>query len=78
MLRREALWSVMTEGKSEQAASDRRTIIARLEKIANGHGDFCRYCGKDGVKTRCSKCKKAHFCPSCVDLGWKYHKVWCS
>ena len=32
MLRREALWSVMTEGKSEQAASDRRTIIARLEK----------------------------------------------
>ncbi|KAM5538213.1 hypothetical protein V8D89_008100 [Ganoderma adspersum] len=39
---------------------------------------FCRYCGKDGVEQRCSKCKTAYFCASCHLLGWKYHKVWCS
>ena len=53
-------------------------VIERLAKIANGEDRFCRYCGRDGVEQRCSKCKTAYFCPSCHLLGWKYHKVWCS
>ncbi|KAH9975986.1 hypothetical protein BGW80DRAFT_74636 [Lactifluus volemus] len=52
-------------------------VMDRLRKIANGQDDFCWYCGTDGVDTRCSKCKTAHFCRSCQLLGWKYHKVWC-
>ncbi|KAI0361829.1 hypothetical protein OH77DRAFT_467050 [Trametes cingulata] len=53
-------------------------VLGRLAKIAAGQDHFCRYCGKDGVETRCSKCKRAHFCSSCQAPGWKYHKVWCS
>ncbi|OSD06032.1 hypothetical protein PYCCODRAFT_1431850 [Trametes coccinea BRFM310] len=53
-------------------------VMARLARVAAGDDHFCRYCGKDGVETRCSKCKKAYFCPPCQALGWKYHKVWCS
>ncbi len=52
-------------------------ILTRLAKVSRGENNFCRYCGKDDVNMRCSKCKKANFCPSCVELGWKYHKVWC-
>jgi MYND finger len=52
-------------------------VMDRLRKIANGRDNFCWYCGTDGVDTRCSKCKTAHFCRSCQLLGWKYHKVWC-
>ena len=52
-------------------------VLGRIAKIAAGEDRFCRYCGKDGVETRCSKCKKAYFCPACQALGWKYHKVWC-
>ena len=52
-------------------------VMGRVFKLANGDDDFCRYCGKEGVNTRCSKCKKARFCQACVGLGWKYHKVWC-
>lgn len=53
-------------------------VLERIERIAAGQDHFCQYCGKDGVETRCSKCKNAFFCPSCQALGWKYHKVWCS
>ena len=53
-------------------------VMGRVFKLANGDDDFCRYCGKEGVNTRCSKCKKARFCQACVALGWKYHKVWCA
>jgi len=52
-------------------------VLARLAKTVDGTDNFCRYCGKDGVETRCSKCKAAHFCKDCQALGWKYHKVWC-
>ena len=55
-----------------------RIVMGRLAKIAVGEDRFCRYCGKDGVETRCSRCKKAYFCPACQALGWKYHKSWCS
>nr|VWP00597.1 Septin-type G domain-containing protein [Ganoderma boninense] len=53
-------------------------VLERLAKVANGADNFCRYCGKDGVEQRCSKCKTAYFCTSCHLLGWKYHKVWCT
>ena len=52
-------------------------VLERLAKVANGEDHFCRYCGKDGVDLRCSKCKTAYFCTPCHSLGWKYHKVWC-
>lgn len=53
-------------------------ILERLKYIAaDGEDDYCRYCGKAGVETRCSKCKKARFCKECHTLGWKYHKKWC-
>ncbi|KAI0639216.1 hypothetical protein C8Q77DRAFT_1080158 [Trametes polyzona] len=55
-----------------------KLVMGRIAKLAAGEDHFCRYCGKDGVETRCSKCKKAYFCPPCQALGWKYHKVWCS
>ncbi|KAI0936127.1 hypothetical protein AcW1_000445 [Taiwanofungus camphoratus] len=51
--------------------------LARLAQIASGQDNFCQYCGRDGVDTRYSKCKKACFCRDCQALGWKYHKVWC-
>ena len=54
-----------------------RSVLERLTKIANGDHNFCRYCGKDGVETRCSTCKEARFCKECHVSGWKYHKVWC-
>ncbi|KAI9057161.1 hypothetical protein FKP32DRAFT_1598640 [Trametes sanguinea] len=53
-------------------------VMARLARIAAGEDHFCRYCGKDGVERRFSKCKQAYFCTQCQALGWKYHKVWCS
>ncbi|KAH9947979.1 hypothetical protein B0H21DRAFT_300308 [Amylocystis lapponica] len=53
-------------------------VLERLEKIARGKENFCRYCGKGDVDTRCSKCKKACFCKDCHTLGWKYHKAWCT
>ncbi len=53
-------------------------VMGRLRKIASGEDNFCRYCGKEEVQARCSKCKKAYFCAPCHTLGWKYHKVWCS
>ena len=53
-------------------------VMARLHKVASGQDNFCRYCGKEDVQARCSKCKKAYFCAPCHTLGWKYHKVWCS
>ncbi|KAI0735370.1 hypothetical protein C8Q76DRAFT_712030 [Earliella scabrosa] len=53
-------------------------VMGRLRKIASGQDTFCRYCGKDEVTARCSKCKRANFCADCHVLGWKYHKVWCA
>ncbi|GBE78171.1 hypothetical protein SCP_0110540 [Sparassis crispa] len=53
-------------------------VLAQLGKVIGGQDGFCRYCGEDGVETRCSKCKKAYFCKECQVLGWKYHKVWCT
>ncbi|KAI0757189.1 hypothetical protein C8Q80DRAFT_1116414 [Daedaleopsis nitida] len=53
-------------------------IMRRLAKIANGQDDFCRHCGKDNINLRCSRCKRACFCLACLELGWKYHEVWCS
>ena len=64
------------------AAQDRRAgmlvahTLARLARMAQGADNFCRYCGKDDMNMCCSKCKKAHFCPSCAAMDWKYHKVW--
>ncbi|PCH33472.1 hypothetical protein WOLCODRAFT_160091 [Wolfiporia cocos MD-104 SS10] len=52
-------------------------VMERLQKLASGNVDFCRYCGKDDISTRCTKCKKAWFCRDCQAPGWKYHKVWC-
>ena len=52
-------------------------VMERVCRLAGGQDDFCRYCGREGVNTRCSKCKKARFCQECVTQGWKYHKVWC-
>ncbi|KAI0686388.1 hypothetical protein C8T65DRAFT_591182 [Cerioporus squamosus] len=69
-------WS-MTETQDIRAQVLVAHILARLAKVAQGEDNFCRYCGKDDVNMRCSKCKKANFCSSCVGLGWKYHKVWC-
>lgn len=54
-----------------------RTVLERLKTIASGDDNFCRHCGKDGVETRCSTCKKARFCQEGHVMGWKYHKVWC-
>ncbi|KAI0374359.1 hypothetical protein BV20DRAFT_1118381 [Pilatotrama ljubarskyi] len=54
-----------------------KVVLDRLAKIAAGQEHFCGYCGKAGVETRCSKCKRAYFCSLCQALGWKYHKVWC-
>ena len=53
-------------------------VLRRLQKIASGQDNFCRYCGKDDVGLRCSKCKEAYFCAPCHASGWRYHKVWCS
>ena len=53
-------------------------VADRLDKLAQGEVEFCGYCGKDDVQTRCSKCEQAYFCESCVRQGWKYHKAWCS
>jgi len=53
-------------------------VLKRLRSIVvDGVDDFCRYCGKADVDTRCSRCKKAHLCSECHVLAWKYHKKWC-
>ncbi|KAI0670089.1 hypothetical protein C8Q78DRAFT_976821 [Trametes maxima] len=50
----------------------------RIVNFAGGADDFCRYCGEAGVRTYCGVCKTAYFCQPCHQLGWKYHKRWCS
>ncbi|KAI0651664.1 hypothetical protein C8Q79DRAFT_922352 [Trametes meyenii] len=57
-------------------------VHAVRDRIVNfaveGADDFCRYCGEAGVRTYCGVCKTAYFCQPCHQLGWKYHKRWCS
>jgi sulfatase maturation enzyme AslB (radical SAM superfamily) len=39
---------------------------------------YCRNCGKDTVKKRCSKCKFAHYCDAtCQIAHYRYHKNFC-
>lgn len=55
-----------------------KRVLARLEKIVDGAGDFCAYCGKESAKARCSVCRGALFCDKgCQSKAWKYHKRWC-
>jgi hypothetical protein len=64
------------KGRSNEMA---RHVLRRLRGIVvDGVDDLCRYCGKDGVGTRCSRCRKAHLCPECHTLAWKYHEKWCA
>ncbi|KDQ63672.1 hypothetical protein JAAARDRAFT_53864 [Jaapia argillacea MUCL 33604] len=68
----------LTSDKLKDASALLKVVLDTLEKVTKDEAGFCRYCGKIGVKTRCSKCREAAFCPDCQVLGWKYHKVWCT
>lgn len=65
--------------KASASVEISRCVLGRLELIVRGEATFCAYCGRDGVKPRCSGCLgKTKYCDiSCQKRAWKYHKAWC-
>ena len=53
-------------------------VKGRVTRKMSGGEKSCGYCGKNGPKFKCNRCKAALYCDGrCQTMGWKYHKRWC-